>query len=306
MDAVKFKGYVYGIIASVSYGLNPLFTLPLYADGIGVDSVLFYRYMFAILFLGLMMKFNRQSFALKKREILPLVVMGLLFSLSSLFLYQSFNYMDAGVASTILFIYPVLVALIMAVCFKEKLGMDKGLAIIMAFFGISMLYEGEGGTTLNLTGVAYVAASSLSYAIYIVGINRSRLKEMPGLKLTFYAVLFGSLVYIVRLRGGMDLQMLTTGTQWFNAVSLALFPTLISMVTISWAIRSIGPTPAAILGALEPLTALFVGVMVFNEKLTADNYIGVVLILSAVTLLVVGRHGLMFIRRSRKKIMRRM
>ena len=282
MDNKKVKGYAYGVIASVSYGLNPLFALPLYASGIRVDSVLFYRYVFDLLFLAVMMKMS---------EILPVAVMGLLFSFSSLFLFQSFNYMDAGIASTILFMYPVLVAVIMAVFFKEKLSVVKIASIATAFVGISMLYKGEGGATLSMTGVCLVLMSSLTYALYIVGVNRSSLKEMPGLKLTFYAILFGSLVYIVRLRGGMDLQWLTGGTQWMNALGLALFPSLISMVTIAKAIRNIGATPAAILGALEPLTALFVGVMVFHERLTGGNVVGILLILFAVTLIVVGPRG---------------
>lgn len=291
MDNKKVKGYAYGVIASVSYGLNPLFALPLYASGIRVDSVLFYRYVFVLLFLAVMMKMSGQSFALKRSEILPVAVMGLLFSFSSLFLFQSFNYMDAGIASTILFMYPVLVAVIMAVFFKEKLSVVKIASIATAFVGISMLYKGEGGATLSMTGVCLVLMSSLTYALYIVGVNRSSLKEMPGLKLTFYAILFGSLVYIVRLRGGMDLQWLTEGTQWMNALGLALFPSLISMVTIAKAIRNIGATPAAILGALEPLTALFVGVMVFHERLTGGNVVGILLILFAVTLIVVGPCG---------------
>ena len=133
------KGYAYGVIASVSYGLNPLFALPLYASGIRVDSVLFYRYVFALLFLAVMMKMSGQAFALKRSEILPVAVMGLLFSFSSLFLFQSFNYMDAGIASTILFMYPVLVAVIMAVFFKEKLSVVKIASIATAFVGISML-----------------------------------------------------------------------------------------------------------------------------------------------------------------------
>lgn len=291
MDQVKLKGYAYGVIASVSYGLNPLFALPLYASGLLVDSVLFYRYAFAVLFLAVVMKLNGQSFALKWHEILPLAVMGLLFSFSSLFLFESFNYMDAGIASTILFMYPVLVAVIMAVFFKERLSLVKVASIATAFVGITFLYEGEGGATLNLTGVCFVLLSSLTYALYIVGVNRSSLKDMPGLKLTFYAILFGSLVYIVRLRGGADLQLLSGADQWVNALGLALFPSVISMVTIAKSIHFIGPTPAAILGALEPLTALFVGVMVFHERLTGGNMIGIVLVLAAVTLIAAGPAG---------------
>ena len=288
MEHARMKGYIYGIIASVSYGLNPLFALPLYATGMKVDSVLLYRYGFAVLFLAGVMKLTGQSFALKRREILPLIVMGLLFSFSSLFLFQSFNYMDAGIASTILFMYPVLVALIMAIFFKERLSLIKVLSIVTAFVGISMLYKGDGGVTLSLTGVSLVLMSSLTYALYIVGVNRSSLREMAGMKLTFYAILFGSIVYVVRLRGGADLQPLATESQWINALGLAVFPSLISMVTIAKSIRFIGATPAAILGALEPLTALFVGVTVFHEKLTGGNMVGVLLILFAVTLIVVG------------------
>ena len=168
MDNKKVKGYAYGVIASVSYGLNPLFALPLYASGIRVDSVLFYRYVFALLFLAVMMKMSGQSFALKRNEILPVAVMGLLFSFSSLFLFQSFNYMDAGIASTILFMYPVLVAVIMAVFFKERLSVVKIASIATAFVGISMLYKGEGGATLSMTGVCLVLMSSLTYAPFFL------------------------------------------------------------------------------------------------------------------------------------------
>ncbi len=285
----RAKGYIEGVIASVSYGLNPLFALPLYATGMLVDSVLFYRYAFAILLLAVMMKISKQSFALKRNEILPLVAMGLLFSLSSLFLFQSFRYMDAGIASTILFVYPIIVAVIMAVFFKEKLSLLKMLSITIAFIGISLLYEGEGGVTLSLLGVVYVLLSSLVYALYIVGVNHSVLKDMPGLKLTFYAILFGFSIYVVRLRGGMDLQPLTTFSQWLNAFGLALFPTLISLVAITKSIHHIGSTPAAILGALEPLTALVVGVMVFDERLTSANMVGIVMVLVSVTMIIVGR-----------------
>lgn len=116
----KTKGFIYGAIAAASYGMNPLFTLPLYGAGMSVDTVLFYRYLLAAIVLGILMKVQRQSFALQKKDILPLVIMGLLFSFSSLLLFMSYNYMDAGIASTILFVYPVMVAIIMGAFLKRK------------------------------------------------------------------------------------------------------------------------------------------------------------------------------------------
>lgn len=289
MPSERMRGYLLGAVAAASYGLNPLFALPLYGAGMGADSVLFYRYVLAVVMLGVLMLVRRQSFAVSRREIVPLMIMGLLFSASSLLLFESYNLMDAGIASTILFVYPVMVAVIMAVGFHERVTVVTVLSIVLACAGISLLYKGGDGSTLNLTGVILVFLSALSYAIYIVGINRSSLSRLPTEKLTFYALLFGSLVYIVRLRGCSELQAIPSPLLWVNAISLALFPTIISLVTMAGAIRRIGSTPTAILGALEPVTALFFGVVVFGEAFTLRIGVGVVLILVAVTLIIAGQ-----------------
>lgn len=229
----RLKGFTYGAVAAASYGMNPLFALPLYGAGMSVDSVLFYRYFFAVVMLGILMKVKKQSFALKKTDILPLAVMGLLFSFSSFFLFESYNYMDAGIASTILFVYPVLVAIIMAVFFHEKVSFITMFSIALAFTGISLLYEGGDGKTLSMLGVLFVILSSLTYAIYIVGVNRSSLKELPTAKLTFYALLFGISIYVVRLDFCTALQPVPSPVLWANVLSLALFPTIISLVLMT-------------------------------------------------------------------------
>ena len=285
----KTKGFILGAIAAASYGMNPLFTLPLYSAGMSVDTVLFYRYSLAVIVLGILMKFQKQSFAIKKVDVLPLCIMGLLFAFSSLFLFMSYNYMDAGIASTILFVYPVLVAIIMAVVFKEKVSPITMFSIALAFVGISMLCKSPGGQTLSLVGITFVFLSSLSYAIYIVGVNRSSLKDMPIAKLTFYVLLFGLSVYVVRLQFCTELQVIPTPMLWINAVSLAVFPTVISLVTMTKAIHYIGSTPTAILGALEPVTALFFGVLVFGEQLTPRIILGILMVITAVTLIIGGK-----------------
>ena len=285
----KTKGFILGAIAAASYGMNPLFTLPLYSAGMSVDTVLFYRYSLAVIVLGIMMKFQKQSFAIKRVDVLPLCIMGLLFAFSSLFLFMSYNYMDAGIASTILFVYPVLVAIIMAVVFKEKVSPITMFSIALAFVGISMLCKSPGGQTLSLVGITFVFLSSLSYAIYIVGVNRSSLKDMPIAKLTFYVLLFRLSVYVVRLQFCTELQVIPTPMLWINAVSLAVFPTVISLVTMTKAIHYIGSTPTAILGALEPVTALFFGVLVFGEQLTPRIILGILMVITAVTLIIGGK-----------------
>ena len=275
----KTKGFIYGAIAAASYGMNPLFALPLYAAGMSVDTVLFYRYFFATIVLGILMKMQHQSFALHKADVLPLVIMGLLFSFSSLLLFMSYNYMDAGIASTILFVYPVMVAVIMGIFFKEKISAITVFSILLALSGIALLYQGDGNKPLSTLGIIFVLLSSLSYAIYIVGVNRSTLKNLPTTKLTFYAILFGLSVYIVRLNFCTELQVIPSAWLWAD----------VSLVCTALAIHYIGSTPTAILGALEPVTALFFGVLLFHEKLTPRLMMGILMIITAVTLIIIGK-----------------
>ena len=194
----KTKGYILGIIAAAAYGMNPLFALPLYKAGMNPDSVLFFRYLFAIPVLGIMIKARGRNFKLQRKEVLPLVIMGLLVALSSLALFLSYNYMEAGIASTLLFVYPIMVALIMAFVFKEKLTLLTISCILLALVGIGLLYKTSSGSTLSTTGIILVMVSALSYAIYIVGVNRSILKEIATLKLTFYILLFGMTLFLVK------------------------------------------------------------------------------------------------------------
>ena len=284
----KAKGYVLGAIAAATYGMNPLFALPLYKAGMNPDSVLFFRYLFAIPVLGIMIKARGRNFKLKPNEIVPLILMGLLVSFSSLALFQSYNYMEAGIASTLLFVYPILVALIMAFVFKEKLTLQTIFCILLALGGIGLLYKSGDGTTLSLTGVLLVMASALSYAIYIVGVNRPILKNVATLKVTFYVLLFGLSLFLVRVDFGQSLHVVDKWYLWGNLIALAIFPTAISFLCTTQAVQYIGSTPTAILGALEPVTAVFFGVTIFGESLTPRLCCGIVLIILAVTFIIAG------------------
>ena len=285
---VKVKGYLLGALAAASYGMNPLFALPLYSDGMDPYSVLFFRYLFAIPILGIMLRARGRTFAVSRHDLLPLVVMGLLLAMSSLSLFLSYNYMEAGIASTMLFVYPIMVAVIMAIFFRERITAQTASCIFVALVGIALLYKGSDGTTLDATGVMWVMVSALSYALYIVGVNRPRLKGIATLKLTFYALVFGFSIFIVCTDFGRALTFPSAWYKWGNLVALALFPTAISFLCTTQAIQYIGSTPTAILGALEPLTAVFFGVTVFGEALTPRLMFGIVMIIAAVSALVAG------------------
>lgn len=288
MDA-KLRGTVCGIAAAVFYGTNPLGAMNLYADGISTNSTLFYRFGIAVIILGVMMAVQRKSFALTRRELATLAILGVFMSTSSTTLYFSFSFMDVGIASTLLFVYPVMVAVIMATFFHEKVTAATVIAILLSLAGIALLNQTGDGTSLSLWGVMLVMLSSLTYAIYIVVVNKSSLR-MSSVKLTFYVLLFGLFtIYGYTLAMGETVQLLVTPKQWLYATQLALMPTVLSLVLMVIAVHDIGSTPTAIMGAIEPITAVAIGVLVFGENFTPRLAIGIVLILTAVLLIIGGK-----------------
>ena len=283
----KIKGTLCGIISAITYGLNPLGALNLYRDGLNVDSVLFYRYGLAMIVLAGLMRRRKVPFKAGGRELALCLFLGTILAVSSFCLYRSFNYMDAGLACTVLFVYPVMVAVIMAVLFKERLTGLTVLSIIMALTGIALLYRGGDGAALNGFGVALVILAALSYAVYMVTVNKSGLK-LPPLTLTFYVMLFGIMVIVLHSLSAEEyhLQWLTSPSQWLWALMLAVVPTVMSMVLMVMAIKEIGTTPTAIMGALEPVTAVVIGVTVFSESFSSRIALGMLLILAAVSLII--------------------
>ena len=200
---MKHKGIICGILAAVCYGTNPFGALPLYEEGVNTASVLFYRFSMAVLMLAVMLIVERKSFSVKKGELKTLASLGVLFAVSSITYYQSFRFMDAGIASTILFVYPVMVAVIMAAFFKESVTQSTVSAIILALLGIGLLYRGGEGATLSSMGIILVMLSSLSYAVYIVIVNQSSIR-MSSLKLTFYVLLICMMCLLGSMPAGWD------------------------------------------------------------------------------------------------------
>ena len=286
----KVKGYLFAAISAATYGMNPLLALPLYKGGIDLYSVLFFRYLFAIHILAIMLKIRRRDFSIEKKDIMPLIILGILFALSSITLFSSYHHMDAGIASTILFVYPIIVALIMFIFFKEKISAKTIACIAVALVGIALLCKSEEGAVVSTKGILFILGSALSYSIYIVMVNKSRIKKMATIKVTLYVLAVGWIIFAARaLASGV----LTTPPSekwwlWANIIALSVFPTVISLICTTEAIQYIGSTPTAILGVLEPVTAVFFGIIVFNEVMTTRIAIGLILVITSVTFVVAG------------------
>jgi len=286
MSKDKFKGIVCAILSAVCFGTNPLFALPLYQRGMNTCSVLFFRFVFAVLLLGGVLLVRRESFRLGRKQLVPALIAGLLLAFTCLFLFLSLWVLDAGIAITILFVYPLMVALIMRLFFHEKISPAAWIGMFFSLGGIAMLYHGNGVGKFSAAGVIYVLLSALIYAVYIVHVKESSLKELTPGTLTFYAMVSGLPVFLIFLRGGIDLQLPPDLLSWGCVFGLALCPALLSFLLIAVAVRYIGATKTAIIGAFEPVTSILIGVLIFGEVLTPRLIVGIAVILLAVTLAV--------------------
>ena len=281
-------GYPAGIITGITYGLNPLFAVPLMNNGASIESILFFRYTFAVVLLAAFLILTRQSFRITARQAGVLLALGLLYTSSSIFLFEAYNYIASGLATTLIFLYPVLVAIIM-VFLRVVPSWPVWLSIAATFGGVIIMTQGSGDESISLIGVALSLSSALVYALFIVIINRSKaIAQITNTVLTFYSLMVGAIVFWGKIYFS-DTAItagITTTVDWLNLVGLALLPTIVSTATLAIATRNIGATKASVLGVFEPITAILIGTLMFNEPLTTNILLGIGIAIVAVTFMI--------------------
>lgn len=284
----RLIGLVCGIVAGISYGTNPLFAKPLMDSGVPVLVMLFFRYGISAFLLAAWMLVKKEKFRVRGRELGLLALLGVLFACSSIFLFASYTYIPSGLATTLVYLYPVFVALLM-VFLRFYPSWQTWLSIAATFGGILLLSSPSPGAVIRVPGVILAILSALSYAFYPVIINRSgRIKHVSEHTLTLYALLAGMLLFAIlrAIQGGHFAEGIDTPADWANLLGLALVPTMISMLTLAISTRFIGPTKTSVLGVFEPLTAILVGTLLFGEPLTWKMAVGIAVCVGAVVFMI--------------------
>ena len=288
LSKTSIVGYSAGIITGITYGLNPLFGIPLMNDGASIDSILFFRYGFSVVLLAAFLILSRQSFKVTPKQLGILLILGLLYTSSSICLFESYKYIASGLATTLIFLYPVFVALIMVVL-RVYPTWQVWLAILATFVGVLILAQSDDTQTIDPIGVLLALGSGLSYAIFIVIVNSSRIiRPISSTMLTFYSLSVGMIIfYINTLLSPNDLTTGINGSSaWLCLVGLAILPTIISTATLALSTRKIGATKASVLGVFEPITAIMVGTIAFNEPITTNIMVGISIAIAAIIFMI--------------------
>ena len=254
---------------SVTFGLIPLFTLPLMGKGMVYDSILFYRFLFASMALAAVMLLKKETFRIDLRDLPVFILLAFFYTFSSLFLLCGYGYMGAGVATTLHFTYPVFVTLLMFFLFREKTGWLTWLAIALAVCGVALLSLPESGLSADVKGII-----------------KSRVRNMNSRKLAFYVFVFTTVIFGIRNLVTGNLQLPPDPVSYCHLFLLAVLPTVVSNITLVLAVQNIGGTLTSVLGALEPLTAVCIGALVFGEDFTLREGFGILLVLTAVTVII--------------------
>ena len=287
----QLKGVLLAIISSSTFGLIPLFALPAIREGVGLDSVLFYRFAISAVAVGIFLLIRKVDFRISMKELGTFFVLGGAYASTALFLTASYLYIPSGVATTIHFLYPVLVTAIMIAFFKDKISLPVIVATGMAILGVWLLSRGEGQGGVGLKGLLMVLSTVVTYAIYIVGVNKSCVHRMDGLKMTFYMLFACAVIFLVNLLvKGQGLDAMPSANAAVHVFLLALIPTLISDLTLILAIQHVGSTTAAIMGCMEPLTAVSMGVLFLGEHFGFSQLLGVLIVLVAVFIVILANN----------------
>lgn len=288
---ITINGIFYAAISSMSFGFSPLFSLALIAAGLSDFDILSYRWLIAGLVLMIYAFCKKKSLRLNSfDEAWKIILLSVLRALTSVTLLIGYVNISSGIASTINFMYPVIVTLCMVIFFGEKRSLIDYLAIAASIFGVYLLASGdsimvEGGNTR--LGLACSVISAFSFAAYYIVMKQVKADKIEVVKFTTWIMMLSAVYFIIgAFVCNGKLTVVTDAGSWLNILGLGLWSTMVSNITGVKGNRRIGPTMTSILGALQPLTAVILGVLFLNEHLYMRSMIGCTIILVAVTIIV--------------------
>lgn len=288
---ITINGLFYAAISSMSFGFSPLFSLGLITAGLSDFDILSYRWFIAGLVLMIYAFFKKKSLRLNSfGEVWKVILLSILRAITSVTLLLGYVNISSGIASTINFMYPVIVTICMMLFFGEKRSKIDFLAIAASIFGVYLLASGdsimvEGGNTG--LGLACSLISAVSFAAYYILMKQVKADKIEVVKFTTWIMMLSAFYFIIcAIIFNGRLTLVTDMKSWINILGLGLWATMVSNITGVKGIRRIGPTMTSVLGALQPVTAIILGVLFLGEHLYTRSLIGIMIIIAAVTIIV--------------------
>lgn len=282
----KTKGFICVIISAFIFGFTPILCKMTYSGGSNSIMLVFLRNSMSLPIMYAILKYNKVSLKISMQEFSKLLILSVFSTiLTALLLYISYNYISVGMATTVHYVYPILVALVLAIFFKEKINKIQIFSLIISFIGVLMFFDGD--SSLNFAGLFIAFASGIAYGMALIYMDKSGLKDYHPLLVTFYTCLLASVVLcLVAIISG-NFTIALTPTAWMYSFIVSIFTSVIAISFMQIGVKNIGPTTTSILCMFEPITSVLMGIIILKEPVTFKSILACALILIAVLILTI-------------------
>lgn len=286
MNSKTLKGYTLAILSAVIYGCMPLMAKHIYNDGISPLTLVFLRNFLALPSLAILAFFEKRTLKIPLKS-LPFMSLISLFgcALTPVFLFSSYNYMATGIATALHFIYPSLVVIIGIIFLKKRPSVLTITSVGLCFIGIFLFYDPTAG--FNLTGSIFAISSGVTMAIYVTLLSCFKNNQVSGFLFSFYIATISSIIMFVICIISGSLTLPTTLLSWGICFIFAILVTTLAVVFFQQSAFIIGGEKTSILNAIEPITSVIIGIVLFSEPIVLRVIIGVFLVISASILIAV-------------------
>ena len=282
-------GVVLVLVSAVSFGFMPIFARLAYAQGVGVDELLFIRMLMASLIIGGIIAARRQLTVPKRNDLLVLIGLGAIgYFLQATLYFTALLYSPVAIVALLLYTYPILVVIGAYLLGWENISRLLVAAFLIALVGL-VLVANPSGNFIGL-GVVLAVGSAVGYSGYILG-GTKVLGRVSGEVAAFYIT--GSAAVSFGLAGALtgSIHLNWTWLGWFWVAMLAVVCTVVAITTFLMGLARIGPSRAALLCLLEPVTGVLASTLLFGNALTATQWFGGVLILAATAITTLRGHS---------------
>lgn len=266
------KGYIYTALSAIIFGLMPLLTKIIIARGATSLTIPFFRVFYVTIVLFFVLKIKKIDLHLEKRDLLSAILTSIFGSgLTIIILNESYNHVDTGIATSLHFLYPLFVAILCRFFYGEKIKKKQILSLSFALVGIiCFMSKGNG----SLFGYVLAIASGLTYAFYLVKMDKTGLVKMNALKLSFYLALFTTIEIFTINLFMQDVVFKMDALSYGLLLVLALSSSFLATVLLQKGVLLLGSTRASFICLLEPVTSMIVGILWLNEALTFNKGLG--------------------------------
>lgn len=278
------KGYLFVIASAVVFGCMPLGASIIYASGVNSFSLAFYRNLLAIPVMLIIVKTSGESLKISRRDFGKLIILSILECvLTPTLLYSSYRYISSGTSTTLHFVYPAVVILTETLFFKEKLHGRQLLCVFLCLLGVGMFYVPGGN--LDPLGSMMALASGITYALYIVFLAKFHLEHISGFKYSLYLSCICSVImpFVCLSTGNFTVPNSATG--WIACFVFSLVLCIGAVILFRQGTLLIGPQRASILSTFEPITSIFVGILLFSEPFGWRTALGSIFVITAAVLI---------------------